>query len=91
MGREGLKVSGWLKMSVEACKVQRKRALCFQGCVEGQCSLDLPLHTQQQVVSEQWRQLELGGTLPTVATQLSADRQAGQVLQPSWLVFHAYG
>lgn len=51
------------------------RAMCKLGR-----SLDPPLHTQQQVVSERGRQWELGGSLPTVATQLSADGQAGQVL-----------
>lgn len=52
-------------------------------------SLDLSLHTQQQVVSEQWGQWEFGGSLPAVATQLSTHSQAGQVLEPPWLVFHA--
>lgn len=54
-------------------------------------SLDVPLHTKQQVVPEELRQGEVGGGLSAAVTQLSPHSQSGQVLQPPWLVHHAQG
>lgn len=104
-GWDSLKISRWLKMSVEGQPgpgghtkhkgrgsgwfFSAGRRSGWKSKRPAQSSPDLSLHTQQQVVSEQWGQWELGGSLPTVATQLSTNSQAGQVLQPSWLVFHA--
>lgn len=55
------------------------------------CSLDAPLHTQQQIVPEELGQREAVGSLAAAVTQLSAHGQPGQVLQPPGLVHHGQG
>lgn len=55
------------------------------------CSLDAPLHTEQQVVPEERGQWEAGSGLSAAAPQLGTHSQAGQVLQPPRLVHHAQG